>query len=203
MEQYLDMLFSYGPYWAYVILFLACFIENLLPPFPGDSFIVAAGALVALGRLELALVAPIILGGGMLSVMLLYFLGRNYGRDYVLRKNFRYFSAGDIERMEMRLTRWGGLVLTGSRFVVGFRSALVLAAGIARYPAKKLFVFCLISYILFAGLLMYIAMSFVNNFAKVEELFRSYDQVMLPALGVLLLVYLVKRFRILHPRKKP
>ena len=69
--EFLDSIFSYGAFWVYLVLFAACFIENLFPPFPGDSFIIAAGGLVALQRLDLTLTAATILVGGVSSVMAL------------------------------------------------------------------------------------------------------------------------------------
>src|SRR3990172_13041023 len=97
---FLDGIFRYGAIWVYLVIFAACFIENVFPPFPGDSFIAAAGGLVALERLDFALTMIIVLAGGVSSVMVLYFFGSNYGRKYFERKNFKYFSVKDIELME-------------------------------------------------------------------------------------------------------
>ena len=58
----------------YVVLFAACFLENVFPPFPGDTFIAAAGALVAADRLHFGITLVVMMAGGMTSVMLLYFL---------------------------------------------------------------------------------------------------------------------------------
>ena len=96
ITQFLDGIFQYGAIWVYLVIFAACFIENMFPPFPGDSFIAAAGGLVALERLDFALTMIIILAGGISSVMVLYFLGSNYGRKYFEKKNFKYFSVKDI-----------------------------------------------------------------------------------------------------------
>ena len=63
INQLLDFIFTYGPFWVYLALFAACFIENVFPPFPGDSFIVGAGALVAVGRLDLATTVVTIIFG--------------------------------------------------------------------------------------------------------------------------------------------
>ena len=93
ISEYLDYLFAYGAFWVYLIIFAACFIENIFPPFPGDSFIVAAGGLVALGRLDLVGTFLTIVTGGVASVMVLYALGKRYGREYFIRRNFKYFSS--------------------------------------------------------------------------------------------------------------
>ena len=81
INQLLDLIFAYGSVWVYLAIFTACFVENVFTPFPGDSFIVAAGGLVALGRLDLVLTIIIIVVGGIASVMLLYTMGRRFGRS--------------------------------------------------------------------------------------------------------------------------
>ncbi len=77
ISELLDYLFAYGPILVYLVIFTACFIENLFPPFPGDTFILAAGALVGLERLTLIPAMIAVLSGGISSVMILYYLGKN------------------------------------------------------------------------------------------------------------------------------
>ncbi|RME25463.1 MAG: DedA family protein, partial [Candidatus Zixiibacteriota bacterium] len=169
VNAFLDNLFVHGPWLVYLVILVACFIENIFPPFPGDSFIVAAGALVGLGRLQLIPALLTVICGGMASVMVLYWFGRRYGRDFFWRRDFKYFSRRDIEAVEKRLARWGGGILVISRFVVGIRAALAVAAGIGRYSSVRMFIYSTISYLLFAGLLMYIAVSLVENLEVIER----------------------------------
>jgi len=200
ITQFLDSIFSHGTLWVYLIILGACFIENLFPPFPGDSFIVAAGGLVAAARLDLYLTFALVVGGGVSSVMLLYCLGKSYGRSYFLKRNFKYFSAADIVRMEGHMKKWGGIILIFSRFVVGFRSAIALAAGIGRYHAAKMLLYSLISYIIFVGLLIYMAMVLVENYDRVAYYFRTYNTIVWPLVIALAIAYIVHRF--LRLRKK-
>ncbi|MEW6049496.1 MAG: DedA family protein [Candidatus Zixiibacteriota bacterium] len=201
LQRYLDYLFSHGPVWAYSALFLACFIENLFPPFPGDSFVVAGGGLVALDRLNYLPALFSIVAGGMCSVMLLYLFGLRYGRDYFLRKNYRYFGVRDITQMEARLVRWGALILIGSRFVVGLRTVLTLAAGIGRYPIGKMILFSLLSYLLFTALLMYLADALVTNFNVIEQYFRTYNRIIWPIMIVVVVIWFWRKWRPASDRK--
>ena len=180
ISQWLDFIFSFGVGWVYVALFVACFIENIFPPFPGDSFIAVAGALTAAGRLSFATGFLIIIVGGLASVMVMYTLGRRYGRDFFLKKDYKYFSAHDIGQFERSLMRWGALLMVFSRFVVGFRSAIAVGAGIARYSTARMVLYSLISYVLFAGLLYYLAMVVVDNFDLIASYFRTYNMIVWP-----------------------
>ncbi len=200
INEYLDKAFMYGPFWAYFVIFAACFIENIAPPFPGDSFIVAAGGLVAVNRLDPVYGLLTILIGGMASIMFYYYLGRRYGRDYFMRKNFRFFSAEDIVAMEARFERRGWLLLVASRFIVGFRVALALAAGIGKYPAGRMFVYTLISYILFSSLLMYLGFKLVENFDRIGYYFRTYNYIGWPIVIAIILIWGIRRYRKIRER---
>ena len=202
INLFLDQLFASGPLMVYLVLFAACFVENIFPPFPGDTFIAAAGALVAADRLNFALSLAVMVSGGMASVMVLYFLGRNYGRDYFIRKNFKYFSALDVVRMETRLQKWGALVILVSRFVVGLRTALAVASGIARYDTAKMVLFSALSYLAFTGLIMYLAASVVRNFDEIEQLFAAYTKVIWPIVLTGVVIFVVHRFWVLHRKRQ-
>ncbi|UCE23267.1 MAG: DedA family protein [Candidatus Zixiibacteriota bacterium] len=195
INQLLDFIFSYGPFWVYLVLFVACFVENVFPPFPGDSFIAGAGALVAVARLDLALSLSIVIFGGLASVMLVFAFGKRYGRDFFVRKDYRYFSAADIMKVEKQFNRWGALILVFSRFVVGFRTVLALVAGMSRYDPVKMLVFSTVSYLLFAGLIMYLAMLLVENLELLHTYFKTYNMIAWPILIILLALYIIRKFK--------
>ena len=191
----LDSVFQYGTVWVYAVLFAVCFIENIFPPFPGDMYILAAGGLVAVGRLMPVPALAVIIGGGMTSVMLLYLLGKRYGREYILRKNFRYFNANDIARMDKRLARWGWLVLLFSRFVPGVRSVIALSAGIAQYPLAKMALLSTISYFIFSSLLLIASTKLFANLDSVVRFIALYNKIIWPILIILVLWYVIFKIR--------
>ncbi len=198
INHLLDLIFTYGPVWVYAAVFLACFLENLFPPFPGDSFIVAAGGLVAVDRLNLFLTFNLIVAGGMTSVMIIYALGRRYGRDFFLERDYRLFSVADIHRAERAFGKYGAPILILSRFMVGFRSALTLVAGVSDYNAGKMLIYSLLSYVLFTGLVMYAAAKLVQNLDAIVYYFETYNKIVWPILlllVLLLILYKVKTLR--------
>jgi len=195
INGYLDYLFYYGPLFVYAVIFVACFVENLFPPFPGDSFIVAAGGLIAVGHLDPVWSMLAVVSGGLGSVMLVFAIGRRFGRDYFIHKNFRYFSAADIDVVEARFTRYGGLLLIVSRFVVGMRVILAVAAGIGAYPALRMIFYTFMSYVLFASLLMYLGFKLVENFEQIEYYFTTYNYIGWPIVVAIIVLYLFRRNR--------
>ncbi len=194
ITQFLDGIFRYGAIWVYIILFAACFIENIFPPFPGDSFIAAAGGLVAMERLDFALTMIIILAGGISSVMLLYFFGSNYGRKYFERKNFKYFSVKDIELMEIKLKKWGALILVFSRFLVGIRSGVAVAAGVGRYPTLLMLFYSTVSYFIFAVLIMFLAIGLVEHLDAIKTYFNQYNLIIWPIIVIVIAAYFLRKY---------
>ncbi len=200
--QLLDTIFRYGPVWVYLAILVACFIENVFPPFPGDSFIAVAGALSAAGRLSLVLSFALVVIGGMSSVMLMYAVGRRYGRDYFMKKDFKYFSAEDIRSFERGLGRWGAFLMVFSRFVVGFRSAIALGAGIADYPTTRMVVYSTVSYILFTGLIFYLAAVLVQNLGHIRHYFETYNTIVWPIVVIAAAALIVWKIMKVRARNK-
>lgn len=197
--EYLDYIFTFGSFAVYAVIFISCFVENVFPPFPGDTFILVAGGLVAVNRLNPYLAGLVVIAGGMSSVMLIYFLGRRFGRDFFLRRNYKYFSADDIMAMESRFQRSGAWLLVFSRFIVGMRSALAVVAGIGRYGATRMLIFSTISYLLFVSLLMYIAFRLVKEFDRIEDIFVTYNRVVWTVVIVAVIAFVA--WKIMKARK--
>lgn len=195
INDILDFIFSYGSFWVYSALFLACFIENLFPPFPGDTFILAAGALVAVDRIDLIFSFLTVVAGGLFSVMILYYLGKKRGYRFFKKKNYRIFSSDDIDKSEIYFKKYGALIIIFSRFIVGFRSGLALVAGIGQYNFMKMFIYSLVSYFLFGSLLYYISIITVENFDRLAYYIRTYNSIVWPLLILLVLLYIINKLR--------
>ncbi len=195
ISDFLENLFSYGSFAIYLVIFLACFVENLFPPFPGDTFIIAAGGLLGMQRLSVFETYLAIIGGGMLSVLVLYFWGKLYGRDFFMKKNYKYFSSADIIKIEEQFIKRGVLILTFSRFVVGIRSALAVVAGIGRVPLPKMIIFSLLSYFLFSSLLLFVSYKLVEHSDLLVKYFSAYNYVLIPIVIMILLVIVYKKIK--------
>ena len=195
ISEWLDYIFQYGSFWVYALIFVACFIENIFPPFPGDSFIFGAGFLVCAERLDLFPSVMVVLLGGMGSVMVMYALGHKYGRSFFMRKDYKYFSVKDIEKFEINLSRFGAWLMIFSRFVVGFRSAIAVGAGIGRYSPIKMTVYSMISYLLFGGLLFYLSIVVADNFETISEYVRAYNMIVWPLLIIAIVTWIVLKVR--------
>jgi membrane-associated protein len=193
INAWLDTVFAYGSLWVYLAILVACIIENFFPPFPGDAFVVAAGCLVALNRLDPFWSLVVTCVGGMLSAVTLYAVGRHFGRGYFIRKNYRFFSANHIARAEKKFERYGGLILVSSRFIVGLRVALLVGAGIVVYPATRMVFYTLCSYVLFSSVLMLLGYKLVEHLDRITTFLATYNYIAWVIIVAFAVWYLFRR----------
>ena len=191
----IDQLFAYGPIWIYAFLFLSSFIENIFPPIPGDFITVTGGALAASGRLNIIAVFLLVYAGGILSMMLIYYLGRSRGRDFFMKKNYKMFSRDDIPRLEKWFNKRGAFLLIFNRFIVGVRAVIALVAGISNYNPTKKFIFVSISFWIFNGLLLFSSYLFVINFDSVFYYLRLYEKIVWPIIIVSVIIFIIFKIR--------
>ncbi len=202
MEQFLqltndllDRLFVYGPFWIYAALFISSFIENLFPPIPGDFITVTGGALAASGRLNIFAVFLLVYAGGILSMMLIYYLGRSRGRNFFLKKNYKIFSRDDILRLDDWFKKRGAILLIFNRFIIGVRAVIALVAGISRYNPVKKFIFISVSFLIFNALLLFSSYLFVINFDTVFYYLRLYEKIAWPIIIAIAIVFIIIKIR--------
>jgi membrane protein DedA with SNARE-associated domain len=187
-QNLLEFVDSIPPLYAYLVLFGVAFLENLFPPFPGDTFTIIGGYLCAVGKLDLGPTFLAVILGTMLSVMGLYYLGRKLGRPFFKTRNWVFPHSSDIDRAERLFARYGILTLLFSRFVVGVRVAIAFGAGMTRYPAGKTAVYSTISAALFQGTLIALAFLLHAYVLHVKKGFDLYATIVLVVVAVILIL---------------
>lgn len=133
-----------GP-WGYGLLFLAAFIEYVLPVFPGDSVAVLGGAWAwRTSRSWLGVWLALTLGNA-LGIWLQHGLGQALARSAQLGKagklSKRLGALGMTEvrmaAMGERVRRHGVALLLINRFLPSFRALVFLAAGMSGLSLPK------------------------------------------------------------------
>ncbi|HRD93206.1 MAG TPA: hypothetical protein PK201_08765, partial [Accumulibacter sp.] len=82
LDKHLAVLVQQYGQWIYVILFVIIFSETgfVVTPFlPGDSLLFVAGALAALGGMEISILLAVLIAAAILGNMLNYQIGRYLG----------------------------------------------------------------------------------------------------------------------------
>ncbi len=182
-----------GAVWIYLLVLVASFVENIFPPFPGDTVTVVGAALATTNELSFALVFLSAYLGGIVSTMLIYRFGYTRGHSYFMRRDFRYFPRKKIIELESWLADRGWPLIAGSRFIVGFRTVVALSAGIAHWPFWKMAFFSSLSFWLFNAILMTATYFFIDNLPLLTRYIEGYQEALLVVV-VAVVLYAVARY---------
>lgn len=140
-EQILSLIAQYG----YLSVFLGVMLESAGVPVPGETVLIAAGALVHQGALDLGDALFFGALGAVLGDQIGYWAGRKGGRPFVLRWGRCVFVTHErLDRAEAFFGRHGGKAVFLARFVTGLRTFGALAAGTSRMPWRRFVVFNLL-----------------------------------------------------------
>lgn len=195
LNQLVERVGHSDPIWAYILLGVSAFLENVLPPVPGDTVVVFSAYLVGRGVLGWAPVLAATCVGGTAGFMVMFYLGVSRGRAFVAGGGGRFFKPEHLQKAEAWLDRWGTALLLANRFLSGIRSVIALSAGIGgmRWPLVALCGF--VSMAAWNGLLLYLGVLLGQNWALVGTYLRQYNLVLLAVLGLAAAAFLWRWFR--------
>ncbi len=148
-----------APLWSvYTVFFLIAYLENVVPPIPGDVLVAFAGYLAAEGLLRMDL---LLFGSTFASVagfMSMYAIGLSWGSEMSSKKEFhwmfRHVSFTYMDRARKWMNRWGIRVILANRFLAGTRSVIALMAGMSRVKISTAVWSSAVSAVLWNGLLL-------------------------------------------------
>jgi membrane-associated protein len=165
LDKHLAVLVQqYGP-WIYAILFVIIFSETgfVVTPFlPGDSLLFVAGALAALGGMDIFLLITVLASAAVLGNMLNYQIGRFFGPKVFQWESSRFFNKVALEKTHAFYEKHGGKTLIMSRFLPLFRTFAPFVAGIGAMTYARFTLFNLIGGLGWVGSLTLLGYWFGN-----------------------------------------
>lgn len=144
----LDLVNTYGG-WVYGVLVAIVFAETGLvvtPILPGDSLLFAAGALAAVGALDVRLVLVLLVAAAVAGDAVNYSVGRAIGTRVIRRAETdprwrRWINPAHIAKAHEFFERHGGKAIVLARFMPIIRTFVPFVAGAAEmtYPSFALY----------------------------------------------------------------
>ncbi len=183
-----------------LLISLVAYLENVVPPIPGDLVVVFAGFLASEGVIR---IFPIYMGTTVASVvgfMSMYYVGV-YLRGKSNQLNDpkfwmrRFLDPKHLKKARIWMNRWGQWVVVGNRFLAGTRSVIAVTAGYSNTNLPITTVSSLISSLLWNGLLLFAGYLIHENWQLIGEYLSIYSRttMVLIALAVGLVWFLRKR----------
>jgi len=193
LEQIIVTLSNLPNETIYFSLFAIAFIEYVFPPIPGDTIMVFGAYLVGVGRLDLLTVYALTTLGSMGGFLVLFFTGKHYGREFFLKKNYRFFSRKMILQTEKWFQRYGVGIIAANRFFSGARSAISLIAGISNMKGFITTLAALFSSMIWNAILISGGYFLGKNWQAVITIIKRYNQFVIIIIILLLLFYFWKK----------
>jgi membrane protein DedA with SNARE-associated domain len=184
-EQIVEFIRYQNEFIIYGILLISAFIENLFPPFPGDTMTLAGAFLAGEGNIGYMGVLVSATSGGLLGMLALFYLGRLKGRKFFEHRDSNYFGRQALVKVENLFQKYGDSILLISRFLAGVRSAIAIAAGLGNVRPYRMAGLSLISFLLWNGMLVGLMVVSKSNWEMIKQITGQYT-LMILALGALL-----------------
>lgn len=154
LDKHLAMLVEQYGQWIYVILFVIIFSETgfVVTPFlPGDSLLFVAGALAAVGGMDISILMVVLMAAAILGNMLNYQIGRYFGPKVFHWEQSRFFNRAALDKTHAFYEKHGGKTLVISRFLPLFRTFAPFVAGIGAMSYGRFTFFNLVGGVSWVG----------------------------------------------------
>lgn len=132
LDKHLFSLVTEYKNWTYLILFCIIFCETgfVITPFlPGDSLLFAAGAIAALGILNIWILIGLLCIAAILGDSVNYSLGKFLG-DKIFERNYRLIKKEYLYRTHEFYEKHGGKTIIIARFIPIIRTFAPFIAGV-------------------------------------------------------------------------
>jgi membrane protein DedA with SNARE-associated domain len=162
----------------YLSFFLVAYLENVIPPIPGDLLVAFGGYLAAeqiVGFTPLLLITTL---ASTLGFMTMYTLGYLMGDSIKVKRSrfwlFRYLDIKYMDRVNSWMDRWGQGVILANRFLAGTRSVISLLAGISHAHVNYTILNSTLSSVIWNTILLSLGWFIQENWAVIGEYLNIY-----------------------------
>ena len=197
--EFLEFLRTQPPAGIYFFLFLGAFLENVVPPIPGDTLIVFGAYLAGIGIIRAMPAYLSMFAGSALGCMLVYALAYLKGRELFMKWEPRIFTEDRMRRGEAWFDRYGPRVVIFNRFLPTVRAFIGVVAGLSRMHPVRMFAYVILATLLWNSLLVYFGLMVGENWGLVVDVLKAYNRVLI----VLIVIAVAGYFLWWRKRKRP
>jgi membrane protein DedA with SNARE-associated domain len=212
-----DFIGQVSPILIYLLLFFIAYMENIVPPVPGDVIVAFGGYLISLGSINgLGLWLGTVITS-VLGFMTMYQMGSYLGgpllastsgaiqqendlendssegflrsaRKALAKLILRFANPSYLRKGKEWMRSYGQWVVVSNRFLAGTRSVIALTAGASKLPIWPTVLSSSVSSMLWNGVLIYGGWWLGDNWRRVGIYLEAYSQLILVLLAFLALL---------------
>ena len=144
LDKHLEVLAASWGGWIYALMFAIIFVETglvVMPFLPGDSLLFVAGAIAAIGGMNLPLLMILLSVAAIAGDALNYSIGRWIGPKVFSWENSRWFNKDAFNKTHEFYEKHGPITIVVARFMPFIRTFAPFVAGVAQmsYPKFALY----------------------------------------------------------------
>lgn len=180
------------PISVYGVLLFIAYIENVIPPIPGDLLVAFGGYLAAEQVIDLLPVLLLTTVASVFGFMTMYWLGSHWGTQIEEQRSkfwlMRFIPIKYMNKVRRWMQRWGQGVILVNRFLAGTRSVISLTAGISHTPVLPTIISSMLSSILWNSILLGFGWIVHENWRVIGEYLSIYSRIILAGLVLFILI---------------
>lgn len=195
-QKIITVLTGLSPHTAYLAIFGVLFICGLGVPIPEDITLISAGILASMGTISLTGAMIVGFSGVLIGDMMLFHLGRAYGRRVFKLPVFRrIFTDERIEAAEARVLRNSKFICFTARFLPGLRAPIYLTAGVMGVRPIIFYALDGFAALISVPVWVYVGYYAAENIEKALSIAKHLQIYILLGVGIFIGVYLLIRWR--------
>jgi membrane-associated protein len=145
LDTHLESFVAQHGAWVYALLFAIVFCETglVVTPFlPGDSLLFVAGAIAAVGGMDIVVVSATLVAAALCGDNVTYWVGRWLGPKVFSSGESRWLNKEHLQRAHAFYERHGGKTIILARFMPIVRTYAPFVAGIGAMPYMRYLSYC-------------------------------------------------------------
>lgn len=192
LTQLVEWMVALSPVWVYFIVLGIAWLENVVPPIPGDMVVVFGGYLAGLGRVDIWIVILLATIGGAAGFMTMYWFGHMFGTAVLEPDRFRWLPKHRIRKVNIKLREWGYGLVAANRFLSGLRSVISLTVGMAHMHPWITALFATLSAFVWTTGLAVIGRLLGENWDVVRGYLQAYGWIIMGLVAVVVAIQVIR-----------
>lgn len=194
VQETVQFINTLPPISIYLVFFFVAYIENVIPPIPGDVLVAFGGYLAAESIVGLVPILLLTTIASVIGFMSMYWIGSQWGN--VIKKGdeqfwlFRFISLEYINKVRDWMQRWGMGVVLANRFLAGTRSVISLTAGLSHTRISSTIICSTVSSVLWNGILLGFGWVVHENWRVIGKYLSVYGRIILGGIAIIILIKL-------------
>ena len=207
IPEYITKAVETNSTFAYLTIFLAMFLENIIPPIPSEIIMPLGGFLVYQQKLNFYLVISWGLLGTIFGSLPWYYLGKLVNEKRLSnfldnRGKYLGITSNDLAKSKRWFNKYGVSLIFWGRLVPGIRTLISVPAGLELMPLRKFLIWTTLGSLIWVALLTYGGYLLGENYKIIETYLDQIKYIIKPILILIFTYFLIKYFIRLKKRSR-